>query len=528
MAYELLPPVSDEEAGFEILPPVKEKKALSAGERFVLGLRAPIDAGTQLAGKANEFLADKGLVPRLKDNDAAGIADRMRRRREGAPEGVDWAGMAGEILSPASLALMALPGGTFLRAGALGAAGGVLNPAEDDESFWETKAKQATRGAVTGGAFNVGARALGRVVSPNAAQNAQLRMLRREGVDPTIGQALGGRIAKTEEKLTSVPFVGDMIANRRNAARTQFNQAALNRVTDALPPGTPRTTAIGTEGVAQAGDAVGRVYDEAARLVNGVRPDQRGLHEILATIRRAQRGGLTPQHQQTLRQVLNEAGTDITPRGSVVDFKRLDSFLGERARHFANSTSPYDRDLGTAIEQIQRSLRESVMRRRPQGSVLDTMADDAYGNLVRIENAAGKAAQTGGNFTPGQLLSAVKQGDPRIRHRGFSRGEARLQDLAQAGREVLGDTVPDSGTAGRMLLAGASGSGLGAGVFLDPTGASQAVASALAAGTLMYTPRIQRLLVAAASSRPAEAATARRALQEIAARLPAQAGLLEE
>ena len=152
------------------------------------------------------------------------------------------------------------------------------------------------------------------------------------------------------------------------------------------------------------------------------------------------------------------------------------------------------------------------------------MADDAYGNLVRVENAAGKAGLTDGNFTPGQLLSSIKQGDPRIRHRAFSRGEARMQDLGRAGQEVLGSSVPNSGTADRLLLPslarmGTSGTGLGVASAVDPTGASQAVLAALGGGAAAYTPIVQRLLVAAASSRPAEAAAARRALAQIAPHL---------
>lgn len=505
----------------------KNRKTLSAGERFLAGVRSPIDGGTQMAAKANKWLADRGLVPRLEKDPLPEIEQRRAAYEAGKPEGFDWANLAGQIVSPANLALMVIPGGGVVKAASLGAASGALEPVAEGEDFTSAKARQMARGAAGGAAFNVGARAVGRVLSPNAAQNQQLRLLRREGVQPTIGQALGGRASKTEEKLMSVPIFGDAIGLARDRSRRQFNQAALNRVTDTLPPGTPRVREVGTEGVREAGDRVSRVYDEADALLNtprAPRVDRRTLTDVQDVIRRAQQGGLPQMHQDTLRALLNEVGTDVSRFGTIRDFKRIDSRLGERAAHFGKSGSAYERDLGTSIGDIQRALREGMMRRRPQAGVLNTMADDAYGNLVRVENAANRAALTGGNFTPGQLLQSIKQGDPRIRHRGFARGEARMQDFAQAGQEVLGSTVPNSGSADRLLLpslarGATTGTGLGAASAVDPTGASQAVLATLGAGAAAYTPLVQRLLVAAASNRPEVAAAARAQLARIAPHL---------
>jgi hypothetical protein len=56
-------------------------------------------------------------------------------------------------------------------------------------------------------------------------------------------------------------------------------------------------------------------------------------------------------------------------------------------------------------------------------------------------------------FTPGDFMAAVRQGDPRIRHRGFARGEALEQDWGSAGQQVMGNRYPDSGSPGRLLQA---------------------------------------------------------------------------
>src|SRR5690606_9742357 len=99
------------------LEEVVGKKPQSAGSRFVQGLRDPVDAGAQLltnilpegvvdaGNRLNNWLSDNtGLVGRLPE----GGVDQQVRENEAnyvAPEGVDWARMGGNILSPVNLAI---------------------------------------------------------------------------------------------------------------------------------------------------------------------------------------------------------------------------------------------------------------------------------------------------------------------------------------------------------------------------------------------------------------------------------------
>ena len=76
----------------------KNRKTLSAGERFLAGVRSPIDGGTQMAAKANKWLADRGLVPRLEKDPLPEIEQRRAAYEAGKPEGFDWANLAGQIV----------------------------------------------------------------------------------------------------------------------------------------------------------------------------------------------------------------------------------------------------------------------------------------------------------------------------------------------------------------------------------------------------------------------------------------------
>jgi hypothetical protein len=60
-----------------------------------------------------------------------------------------------------------------------------------------------------------------------------------------------------------------------------------------------------------------------------------------------------------------------------------------------------------------------------------------------------------GIFTPSQFLSAgVKRSDRTVRKGAFARGEAWNQDLAEKAKDVLTQTVPDTGSGGRAAMAG--------------------------------------------------------------------------
>lgn len=481
--------------------PKKKGAPLPAFQRFILGARAPIDAGTQLAGKANEWLANKNLVPRLKNNDAAGIEQRRQARIDGAPEGVDWAGMAGELLSPATLALMAVPGGTVLRAGMVGATSGVMQPAKDDENFWNEKGAQAVTGAAGAGVLNVAGRGLSRMLSPNSTRNADLQLLRREGVRPTVGQTLGGGWNRFEEKAQSLPIVGDAIAGARHRARVDFNRAAINRATR---PVRVNIDEAGHAGVDRAGRAISHAYDDAGSQMGAFRLDRQGIQELRNLRGMAQR--LTPDNAQQFEHIYREQASRMGPRGQMLpdNFKDVDSSLGRHAADFTGSSDAHQRRLGNAVTEFQRVLRDTGRRQNPGAARAYDAADTGYANLVRVEEAAKRAKLQDGTFTPGHLLGAVQQGDNSVRNRAVGRGTALMQDLGTAGQNVLGNKVPDSGTAGRLLSAGASVGGVGgaAGVgLIEPTTAIT-TAVGVSLGVAAYTQAGQALLRTLVSARP--------------------------
>jgi hypothetical protein len=103
----------------------------------------------------------------------------------------------------------------------------------------------------------------------------------------------------------------------------------------------------------------------------------------------------------------------------------------------------------------------TLRNQNPKYSTDLRKADSAFKDFVRVQTAMGKTRGEEGVFTPAQLESAVRQSDKSARKGAFARGAAPMQDLAGRATSILGQKVPDSGTASRgmtgaLLTGGAS------------------------------------------------------------------------
>lgn len=524
MPYELLDDVP--KGRYEVLPeepPAAKAPGRSIAAGFGKGLRDPIDGGAQLltnllpggvvqaGNNLNNWLADKtGLVGRLPEG---GVDQQVRQQeasyqaQRGPDAGVDWARIGGNVLNPANLALASkLPAAAStmgrIGVGALGgAASAAMNPVAAEGDFASNKLQQVGIGAAGGALVPALTAGIGRIVSPAASLNPELQLLQREGVRPTIGQALGGRWNATEEKLQSLPLMGDMISKARNNAREDFNRAALNRVT--APIGT-KASETGQAGVQQAGDMVSNAYTQAKNQLGNFRLDRQGVGE-LQKIR--QMADMLPDEtaRGQFQKLWGTLANDISPNGTIKAkaFKRIDSKLAKEAARFAGAPDAYQQQLGDALGEVRTSITQNALRANPNAAAMMKAADTAYANLVRVEGASKNALQSGGLFTPGQLGSAVRQADQSVRDRATARGTALMQDLAGAGQSVLGNKVPNSATADRLML-GAGGLGAYA---LNP-----AIPAGLLAGAGLYTSPIQSLLRGAVTARPQAAQAVRNTL----------------
>jgi hypothetical protein len=169
-----------------------------------------------------------------------------------------------------------------------------------------------------------------------------------------------------------------------------------------------------------------------------------GLGNIIALRARMSDPAQTQLDRILQHDVLNKFDANGHMTGE--NFKTAESELGRQARSFSNSPVASDRQIGQAFTALQGHMRDLLMRSNPDRATELRAANEAFANALRVEGAAGKSGTDQGVFTPAQLLQSVRQLDPTLRKGAYARGDALMQDLADAGKSVLGNRVPDSGT----------------------------------------------------------------------------------
>ena len=487
---------TEQEALAQLQAELGIKSNAEAPSGVLRGMRDPIDAAAQMLERAlpagvtrkvnaiNNWLAEQGVpLERLGEG---GLQQQLteqetayqQQRRSAGETGFDWGRLAGNVASPANLAVASsLPrAATTLGRLGVGAGGGALmgslaQPLPETPNFWTEKAKQAGTGAALGGALSGIGQGLGYL--GRQARRPEVAQLRAAGVEPTAGQTAGGWISRMEEKAASLPFVGDAIRNAREKAREQFNTATLNQAVASIGG---RVNAAGNEGIAQAQRLVSKAYDDAINMLPEVRMDGTATQRI-GTLW----GSLRSQGDEVKKGFDRFFVHEWQPRfdsGRIptAQFKQLDSDIGSRIRE---SEGP----LRTAFVELQRILRELAGRNSPRYRAAQARADAAHARLVRVERAANSAPNQAGMFTPGQLASAAKAADTTSRKRANAAGNALMQRWALTGQDVLGNVVPNSGTIDR---------GAAAALLAAPWYPAQA--AALAAGPLLYTAPAQRAI----------------------------------
>jgi hypothetical protein len=413
--------------------------------------------------------------------------------------------LAGSMAATAPLGALApvartLPGMAAVGAG-MGGLTAALSPVDpNSQNFAADKAQQIGLGALTGGVLSPAVGALGRIISPNVSPDVQTLLDR--GVTPTPGQILGGGFARTEEKLSSVPVLGDMIKNAQQRAVGQLNQAAYN---EALAPiGETFSGKVGQEGIEQVEKKIGNVYDKVLPQMQ-LRVDPQFQADVINLGQMA--NGLPQAQQGTFTNILKTQIFDKLTAGGSMDgqtLKGVQSELARTASGYLKDPSFDNRQLGAAVSALRDAVDGNLSRVNPPDLAEQLAnANQAWANYARLRAAASSigAANNEGVFTAAQLQNAVKASDKSVGKGAFATGNALMQDLSGAGQRVLGSKYPDSGTVGRGLLSLLAPTGIAAGFAAQPT-ATLATLGGIGFGSLPYTQLGQRAAAALLTARP--------------------------
>lgn len=427
----------------------------------------------------------------LNQNIAEDERQYQQARQATGQEGMDWWRLGGNVAATAPVAMASGPAAAtgWGRVGvgaAQGAMFGGLQPVVEGD-YTNNKLQQMATGGALGGATAAAGNALARMISPKASTNPQVQTLLDEGVTPTPGQIMGGTARTVEDKAMSVPILGDAIRSARNRGTEELNKAALNR---AVAPLGRTVNSTGREGMRQVNDIISQAYDDIMprltfRADGQFARELGGLQQMAATMPPA-------QAQQFENIVRSQVGSRLTRQGVATgaNFKDIESEIGRLAQSYLSSSAAGERQLGTALVELQNSLRGALQRSSPQAAQELGRINQAYAVMTRLQTASGGAGAIDGVFTPAQLSAAVRAGDRSMRKGAFARGNALMQDLGDAAKNVMQGTVPNSGTADRLLLSGGA-------ALVSPT-----AAAGLGAASLPYMPGVNRLAAMMLARRP--------------------------
>jgi len=312
----------------------------------------------------------------------------------------------------------------------------------------------AAGGGIVGrGVVNTAARALsptGNALAPAYA----------EGVQPTLGQRAGGVVNRAEQAFGNIPLVGGVQRSARNKAVRQWQVGAFNKALREIGTQLPEGTPPGIPAHKYMQQSFNKAYDDAR---NGLtfKQDPDFISDFNALRQEVQ--ALPDDAQRIFENFVNDGRNRLAARGGVLsgrDYQALVSRIESKIRRTRKNPSG-DTELADVLEGLVLALDKGARRHSTQEAIakLDA-ADRGYVMAVLIEGAGARSGSDVGEFTGKQLEREVMNNAGR-RSRRALRGEAPLQDYAEAGKR-LGDTMPDSGTTERMMYGAGTAGGMGA------------------------------------------------------------------
>lgn len=361
---------------------------------------------------------------------------------------------------------MLAPGALFNRLGVAGDAAKVFNPASiamDTAYGGAYGAGQNNNdrlggfvsGAIGGGIGGIGGRGLingvGRAIAPTGGE---LGALYQNGVRPTIGQRFGnsgplGKALNTvEQAAQSLPGVGALVYRARNIPRDQFQLGGFNHALSDIGDQLPKGMKPGTEPHAYMQNAFSREYDAARSGMKFAADPQYG-QDMQAFGQSLSNGVLNGDQAGRVQQIIDRAVGSRLRNGQLQGdaYKAAASEISTASRKLAKS----DPLMADALDGYT-AIMDGAARRNSSPEAVTRLdnADRGYAKAVRIEDAAARRGGDTGEFTPTGFDSAVQKASGGVRSREYLRGDALMNDYAQAGKSLV-DTLPNSGTADRLF-----------------------------------------------------------------------------
>ncbi len=401
----------------------------------------------------------------------------------GAKKAATTAVRAGAASTKARLGAGALriAGEGAIQSGLHGMGSGDSTSVMDRLSQGGLEAVQGGTGSLLGaGLVRGGTRAMSPLVDPAVAKLAKM------GVTMTPGQRAGpGLLQWMENAAESVPGLGVPIRAAKRRGVAQYMKGTINEALKPIGAALPNKTQAGRAAIEAGQEAVSNSYDQA--LANISAPIDQPFQQGLATI--SSRASQLPPNEAASFNVIMQNKIAPLLKGSVLDGKSLQdvtrTLQGLAAK--ADNGDVAGELLADELRAVRQHFLDLAGRHSPDGTAAFQRANEAYANLSRIEGAAAKAHGEG-IPTPHQLSVATAKNGYGTTTKRAAAGQARMQDVTDAGKKILPSTLPNSGTAERAAFQ------LGLGAIGGGSAAINPGLAALALPAAPYVPGVDALL----------------------------------
>jgi hypothetical protein len=309
----------------------------------------------------------------------------------------------------------------------------------------------AVQGAATGALFTGAVGALGRTITPKLSEAA--KRLKEKGISLTPGQAIGGTLKQAEETGLKTPFVRGLFSGAHEKSIQDFNHVVIDEVLKPVGRKASRNLS-GRDSIVEAQNVLSKMYD---KLIPTLKLDMNKtgaqMDDVVKKYTTGSKSGMLGEGQkQQFAQLMNDMKTALTNNKSPQILKSIQADWKKQVSNFKSSTDAVQRNMGDALEDGYNAFYRNIMNQNGKHAVELKNIDNAYSRLVVLEKAA---KRSDGLINPSQLYNAATGGKiSAVDRKLIARGQKNFQSLAEDAKKVIGDSTPDSGTAGRLATMG--------------------------------------------------------------------------
>jgi hypothetical protein len=412
----------------------------SSAVNTITGLGQAIDP---LARQLNEYFpavskfGEKlGFTP--TEQSRAGIENEIRQNRI-QDQGIlnTPAGMVGNVAGDIGQALL-LPGGTIAKTAGAGAALAGIQPTLGNENRLQNALGGAVSGAIGQGVVEGASRLVRPVakqLSPIAEKGVQI--LKDAGVPLDLAQQTGSNVLNRAKAFLSDNYITSPA--QQAFAQTQkaaYNKAIANTFGE-------DATHITKDVIQAAKDRLGANYDAIVSR-NNIHLDD-VLENHLNNIGKEAESVLNPDNYNIVKKQIDNILAKADSNGGAIhgnQYQAIKEVLDKISGGENQTVGGYARELkDSLLDGLTRSAKATGNK---EDVALLKETNKQYGNMKKVENTVDFST---GEISPAKLYNHLKTKTNRY---SFYQDDPQLANLAMAGKNILGEKMPNSGTPARL------------------------------------------------------------------------------